>query len=90
MRREVIQQSCNGNESMIKKAMENSSKDQQFKVFKVNPDVGVNNQEFFHHGNRSDERGNRVFKINLKGSDVIKKRLDNDPPLGFNNQNGIT
>ncbi|XP_055817739.1 B3 domain-containing protein At5g38490-like [Solanum dulcamara] len=74
--RKVTEQSfCNGDESMIKKAVENNSDDQEHRVIKINWNIGVSNQEFIRlQKNTTDDRGNR-------------KRLANDTTLlGLDNQ----
>ncbi|KAK4356200.1 hypothetical protein RND71_025171 [Anisodus tanguticus] len=70
---------CNGDESMIKKAVENNnSEEQESGVFKINWGAGVRNQEFFrlkmsqkheHNVKALDEdRGNTMSKITLRVS----------------------
>ncbi|PHT31874.1 hypothetical protein CQW23_28211 [Capsicum baccatum] len=61
---------CNSGESMIKKAVENNSDERVNRVFKMDWDVGVSNQEFFlleKSTKNHKEKENRVIKINRKG-----------------------
>ncbi|KAF3673028.1 putative egg cell-secreted protein 1.4-like [Capsicum annuum] len=62
---------CNSGDSMIKKAVENNSDERVNRVFKMDWDVGVSNQEFFlleKSTKNHKEKENRVIKINWKGS----------------------